>query len=98
MITPHVNGHAPKGFVQPDTDAHDSLLFRKIRSFYEVARQVVKGAETKSSGKKILIADDEPLMFQLVDEFLKEANIPCEMITACNGHDAYDLAEERLPD
>lgn len=79
--------------------ALEASLSRKIRSLYEVSRAVVTNiGHINQERKLILIADDEPLMFKLIEEFLEETKINAAIVTAPNGHKAYQLAEELAPD
>lgn len=47
--------------------------------------------------KLILVVDDEPISFRLVEEFLKDAKVDCEIVTAKDGVKAYELAISLLP-
>jgi CheY-like chemotaxis protein len=97
-----INGFSSPGFVRITSNNnlnYEAQLTRTIQSFYLLAKVVVSkvsGMEIKK--RSILIVDDEPLTFRLIDEFLKDANLNFEMTTSLNGKQAYEIATSILPD
>jgi len=78
----------------------ESLMSQNIYSCFQFAKMVVtkvEEIETKKS-KAVLVADDEPLTFKLIDEFFKDANLPCHILQASNGNMAYAMATSKKPD
>lgn len=71
-----------------------------IDSTFQLAKMIVKKVEQIDRGKKkvILVADDEPLTFELITEFFDDANFDFRIIRADTGRKAYNLAVEELPD
>ncbi len=73
---------------------------RNIYSCFQLAKLVVakvKEIETKKR-KTILVADDEPLTFDLIEEFFQDANLFCNIIPASTGRVAYNMAVSKRPD
>ncbi len=101
--TPKKNG-APSGFFRSYPESYfkqDAQISRTIRSFYLLAKSVVlkvSGIENNKKRRLILVVDDEPLTFWLIDEFLQEANLNFEMKTAITAENAYDVARAITPD
>lgn len=78
----------------------ETVMSRNIYSCFQFAKMVVtkvEEIETKKS-KVVLVADDEPLTFKLIDEFFKDANLPCRILQASNGSMAYAMATTKMPD
>ncbi|HAS44541.1 MAG TPA: hypothetical protein DCS93_28945, partial [Microscillaceae bacterium] len=48
--------------------------------------------------KKILVADDNPDMIETVFQYFSDAPQSYELLNACNGAIAYQIAHEELPD
>jgi len=46
----------------------------------------------------ILVVDDEPLTFRLIEEFFQDANLLCHILPASNGNTAYSIALSKKPD
>jgi len=61
---------------------------------------IVTKVEQIDRGKRkvILVADDEPLTFELITEFFADANFDCQILKADTGRKAYNLAVEEIPD
>ncbi len=85
----------PKDLINQET-----LMSRNIYSCFQLARMVVtkvEEIETKNE-KIILVADDEPLTFRLIEEFFQDANLRCHILPAPDGNIAYALAVSKKPD
>ncbi|OJJ16776.1 hypothetical protein BKI52_33260 [marine bacterium AO1-C] len=48
--------------------------------------------------KKILVADDNPDVIETIFQYFSDAHQPYELLNACNGAIAYQIAQEELPD
>jgi len=102
-LQPSDNGSNSSNFIRINVDNYvskEAQLNRNIQSYYLMAKSIVsKVSETDKKKKKlVLVVDDEPLTFQLIDEFLQEAGLNCEVITALSGQKAFDIATSVLPD
>ncbi len=91
------------GFDLSDSEidfTNGSMLPKEINQAFDFAKTVVEKVEcvelTKT--KVILIADDEPLTFELIDEFLKNTKLRFKTIRADTGRKAYNLAVSEVPD
>ena len=75
-------------------------MSRNIYSCFQLAKMIVtKVKEIETQKKKtILVADDEPLTFGLIEEFFHEANLSCNILRASTGRTAYAIAASRMPD
>lgn len=73
--------------------------FKSIHSFFQLAKMIVTKVELmdRTKSKVILVADDEPLTHELIQEFLHEAGVNCKIIRAETGRKAYELAVEKIP-
>lgn len=71
-----------------------------LSSFFHVAKRIVTRVEEieQPGSKLILVADDEPLTFELIKEFFNDANLHYKILKAETGRSAYDLAVKELPD
>jgi putative two-component system response regulator len=78
----------------------EMMTSRNIYSSFQLAKMVVtKVNEIEAKEKKvILVADDEPLTFKIIDEFFQNANFPFHMLQAPNGKKAYTIALSQKPD
>lgn len=81
-------------------NARQSDVPGNIHSSFQLAKMIVTKVEQIDRGaqKVILIADDEPLTFELIAEFFGDANLDCKIIRADTGRKAYNLALEETPD
>ncbi|GHN02223.1 hypothetical protein WSM22_37120 [Cytophagales bacterium WSM2-2] len=80
--------------------SQDAVMSKNIHSCFQLAKMIVTKVhdiETKNE-KLILVADDEPLTFRLIEEFFQDANLPCAILPAATGRAAYDIAVIRKPD
>ena len=84
------NNHVSQGVTLPE----------KIGSVFNFAKAIVEQVENVelTKTKKILVADDEPLTFELIDEFLKNAKLRFKILTADTGRKAYELTVSEMPD
>ena len=75
-------------------------LPEKINGAFSFAKAIVEQVEYAelTRTKVILVADDEPLTFELIDEFLKNAKFRFKILRADTGRKAYLLAVSELPD
>jgi CheY-like chemotaxis protein len=48
--------------------------------------------------KKILVADDNPAVIETIFKYFTDTHQPYELLNACNGAIAYEVAREELPD
>ncbi|WP_299457858.1 response regulator [uncultured Microscilla sp.] len=48
--------------------------------------------------KKILVADDNPAVIETIFQYFNDTRQPYELLNACNGSIAYQVAREELPD
>ncbi|HTH56065.1 MAG TPA: response regulator [Cyclobacteriaceae bacterium] len=73
---------------------------KNIHSGFQLAKMIVTKVEQidQQKQKVILVADDEPLTFELITEFFDDANIDCRIVRADTGRKAYHLALEEIPD
>lgn len=80
--------------------SHDAQITRTIRSFYLLAKSVVSKISDieKKKKKLILVVDDEPLTFQLIEEMLQEANLNFEIQTATSSERGLEIAIATKPD
>lgn len=80
--------------------SNESLLADKIQRAFKFAETIVEKVECieLTRTKVILVADDEPLTFELIDEFLRNANLHFKILTADTGLKAYHLAVSEIPD
>jgi PAS domain S-box-containing protein len=87
-------------FVKVRSTKHEPLIPRNIHSSFQFAKMIVTKVEQIDRGKRkiILVADDEPLTFELINEFFNDANLNCKIIKAETGRKAYNLAVEEIPD
>src|SRR5689334_16050047 len=71
-----------------------------IHRAFNFAKAIVDKVEfvELAKTKVILIADDEPLTFELIHEFLTSASINAKILMADTGRKAYQLAVSELPD
>jgi len=78
----------------------ETLMSQNIYSCFQLAKVIVTKVEKMESKKKkvILVADDEPLTFRLIEEFFQDANLPCHILAAPNGTIAYAAAVSKKPD
>lgn len=78
----------------------EMLMSRNIHSGFQLAKMVVEKIEEIEIKEKrvILVADDEPLTFRLIEEFFKDANLACHILQAANGSIAYAMAISKRPD
>lgn len=76
------------------------LVPRNIHSSFQLAKMIVTKVEQIDRGRRkvILVADDEPLTFELITEFFNDANFDFKIIKADTGRKAYHLALEEVPD
>jgi CheY-like chemotaxis protein len=82
-----------------DLIKQEALMSQNIYSCFELAKMVVtKVNEIEIKKKVILVADDEPLTFKLIEEFFQDANLPYYILQAPNGTIAYDIAVSKNPD
>lgn len=77
-----------------------SVLPEDIYSAFNFAKAVVEKVECDELAKTkvILIADDEPLTFELIEEFLSNTKIRFKILKAETGRRAYLQAIEEIPD
>lgn len=75
-------------------------VINNIESLFQLADAIVDKVELikESEGKVILIADDEPLTFELIKEYFGNANLHYKILRAETGRKAYNLAVSELPD
>lgn len=74
---------------------------KNIHSSFQLAKMIVTKVEQIDRDKEkvvILVADDEPLTFELITEFFTDANFDCKILRAETGRKAYHLAIEEIPD
>src|SRR5882757_5877630 len=90
-----------RNHVLPKTSINqEAVMSRNIHSYFQLAHLIVsKVGEIETNNLKIiLVVDDEPLTFRLIEEFFQDANLNCEILTASTGHIAYAVAVEKMPD
>ncbi len=94
--------HEISVFDFPDTKSKNdpSPMPGNLSSFFNVAKRIVTRVEEieQPDSKLILIADDEPLTFELITEFFNDANLHYKILKAETGRSAYNLAIKELPD
>jgi CheY-like chemotaxis protein len=75
-------------------------LLEKIHHAFNFAMAIVDKVECVELAKTkvILIADDEPLTFELISEFLRNASLNAKILMADTGRKAYQLAVSEIPD
>jgi|GEM_PF-1135946 len=80
--------------------ANEALMARNIQSYFQLAKMIVtKVSDIETKNRKIiLVADDEPLTFRLVEEYIEDANLPCDILPATTGLAAYNIAVSKAPD
>jgi len=73
---------------------------RNIHAYFQLAKMIVtKVREIETEKQKIiLVADDEPLTFSLIEDFFEAANLPYKILKAATGRVAYAIAVEQIPD
>ena len=78
----------------------ETLMSRNIYSCFQLAKMVVTKVQAIETKKKkvILVADDEPLTFRLIEEFFQDANLLCDILPAANGKIALAIAVSKKPD
>lgn len=78
----------------------ETILSKTIHSYFQLARMVIDKADEieKRDDKVILIADDEPLTFELISEYFKDADLPYKILKAETGSAAYKIASTEFPD
>src|SRR5690349_10427433 len=89
------NEITPEGFIKKET-----LMAQNIYSCFQFAKIVVTKVEEIQAGKSriILVADDEPLTFKLIEEFFHDADLACNILKAPNGSIAFTMAMSENPD
>src|SRR5258706_11934052 len=89
-----------KDFRSKNYSNQQPWLSSNIHSYFQLAKVIVsKASETETKKKKVvLVADDEPLTFRLIEEFFRDANLLCDMLEAPTGNTAYAIAVEKTPD
>ncbi|MBI1767611.1 MAG: response regulator [Bacteroidetes bacterium] len=65
-----------------------------------MAKRIVSKVEEieQPNRKVVLVADDEPLTFELINEFFKDANLSYKILKAETGRRAYRIAVSEIPD
>src|SRR5437879_615436 len=100
MVKTKPNGISVIDF--PETKSKNRLTSMpgSLSSFFRVAKRIVTWVEEieQPCNKVILVADDEPLTFELIKEFFSDANLHFKILKAESGRSAYNLAIKELPD
>src|SRR5258708_30204660 len=75
-------------------------LPEKIHSAFNFAKAIVEKVEGAKLTKTevILVADDEPLTFELIEEFLNNTRLRFKILRADTGRKAYLQAISEVPD
>lgn len=77
-----------------------TVLPETINTAFNFAKAIVEKVEFSELTKTqvILVADDEPLTFELIEEFLNNTRIRFKILRAETGRKAYLQAVEEIPD
>jgi PAS domain S-box-containing protein len=91
--------HEPIEFLSNGSN-HHKAIDRNISSLFLMARTIISKVEEidEEKKKRILVVDDEPLVFELIEEFLRTANLNVEILTAPTGHRGLHTALTTVPD
>jgi CheY-like chemotaxis protein len=81
-----------------DLISQETLMSRNIYSCFQLAKMVVTKVKEIGTKNVILVADDEPLTFNLIEKFFQDANLLCHILPASNGNMAYAIAVSKKPD
>lgn len=89
-----------KSLTRDNSFDHETFLSKTIHSYFQLARMVIEKAEQieQQEEKLILVADDEPLTFELIQEYFKDADLPYKILKAETGSSAFKLATTEIPD
>jgi PleD family two-component response regulator len=84
--------------MQSETESRK--LPQDIYSAFNFAKSIVEKVECYELAKTkvILVADDEPLTFELIEEFLNNTKISFKLLRAETGRKAYLQAVQEVPD
>ncbi|MBI3483341.1 MAG: hypothetical protein HY015_10305, partial [Bacteroidetes bacterium] len=76
----------------------ESVMLTDIYSCFRVAKRIVSKVEEieQPNRKVVLVADDEPLTFELINEFFKDANLSYKILKAETGRRAYRIAVSEI--
>ena len=95
-----ISTHDKPKLKSEDLGDYGSSMPRNIDSSFQLAKMIVSKVEHTDNGKRkvILVADDEPLTFELINEFFNDANLGYQILKADTGRRAYHLAATEVPD
>lgn len=88
------------GLNNDGTFSYEGQIAENIQSIYFLANTIVsKASEIANEEKKrVLIVDDEPLTFELIHEFLLEANMNFIAQAATTAEEAIEMVNSKAPD